>query len=194
MTLRPVCGDRGAPFKPRDRIVAAAVRLFLEEGIQAVGMARIIKEAGVAQMTPYRQFGGKEGVVVAAIEQWSSWWIGGLLEQVDRCGDDPETRYAGLWRVVEQRLQVDRVAGSLAVVAAIELRQSPPHPAWKAIAEHRAAMRQLLEDLVKPLEVDDPRGLVARLELLIEGAVAVAVAGSPVAALDLPALADAARR
>jgi AcrR family transcriptional regulator len=194
MTLRPVCGDRDAPFKPRDRIVAAAVRLFLEEGIQAVGMARIIKEAGVAQMTPYRQFGGKEGVVVAAIEQWSSWWIGGLLEQVDRCGDDPETRYAGLWRVVEQRLQVDRVAGSLAVVAAIELRQSPPHPAWKAIAEHRAAMRQLLEDLVKPLEVDDPRGLVARLELLIEGAVAVAAAGSPVAALDLPALADAARR
>ena len=97
MTLRPVCGDRDAPVKPRDRIVAAAVRLFLEEGIQAVGMARIIKEAGVAQMTPYRQFGGKEGVVVAAIEQWSSWWIGGLLEQVDRCGDDPRngTRSCG---------------------------------------------------------------------------------------------------
>jgi AcrR family transcriptional regulator len=171
-----------------------AVRLFLEEGIQAVGMARIIREAGVAQMTPYRQFGGKDGVVVAAIEQWSSWWVGGLVDQVDRCGDDPEARYAGLWRALEQRLEADRLAASLAVVAAIELRRTPRHPAWKAIDEHLAALRQLLEDLVKPLELEDPPAVVARLELLIEGAVAVAAAGEPVGALHLRALADAARR
>jgi hypothetical protein len=79
------------------------------------------------------------------------------------------------------------------VLAAIELRRVPGHPAWKAIAEHRMAMRQLLEDLVKPLDVADPPAVAARLLLLIEGAEAVAVGGGPVAALDLWALCDALR-
>lgn len=55
-------------LRPRERILAVATRLFLEEGIQAVGVARIVEEAQVAPMTLYRQFGGKDGVVVAVLE------------------------------------------------------------------------------------------------------------------------------
>ena len=39
---------------PRERILAVATRLFLEEGIQAVGVARIVEEAQVAPMTRRR--------------------------------------------------------------------------------------------------------------------------------------------
>jgi AcrR family transcriptional regulator len=180
-------------LRPRERIVAAATRLFLEEGIQAVGMARIIGEAGVAQMTPYRQFGGKDGVIVAALEQWCSEWMSWLLDEVDRCGDDPEARFAGLWEALERRFGSPEFRGSLAVVAAVELRRAPDHPAWKVIAQQEMAVRQLLEDLVKPLEVADPPALAARLQLLIDGAAVAATAGVPVSALGLRALADAAR-
>jgi AcrR family transcriptional regulator len=54
------------PSKPRDRILATATRLFPEEGIQAVGINRIVAEAEVALMTVYRQFGGDELVAAGA--------------------------------------------------------------------------------------------------------------------------------
>jgi AcrR family transcriptional regulator len=193
MTRGPSRGSRVPGSRPRERLLAVATRRFLEEGIRAVGVARIVEEAGVALMTLYRHFGDKDGLVAAALEQWSAESIGWLADQVDRCGDDPEARFAGLWTALERRLAAGP-GGSLTMTAAIELRRAPRHPAWKAVAQHRMAVRQLLEDLVKPLDVRDPPALAARLQLLLEGAEAVAAAGGPVDALDLRALADAARR
>jgi AcrR family transcriptional regulator len=51
---------------PRDRLLDTATRLFMEEGIRAVGISRIIAEADVAFMTLYRQLGGKDELVAAA--------------------------------------------------------------------------------------------------------------------------------
>ena len=170
-----------------------AVRLFLEEGIRAVGVHRIVGEAGVALMTLYRHFGGKDGLIVAALEQWSAESIGWLVDQVDQCGDDPQARFAGLWSALERHLTAED-GGSLVVIAAIELRRSRGHLAWKAIAEHRLAMRQLLEDLVKPLDVADPPAVATRLQRLVEGAEAMAMAGEPDGARDLLGLAATIRR
>jgi hypothetical protein len=52
-------------------------------------------------------------------------------------------------------------------------------------------MRQLFEDLVKPLDVTDPPAVAGRLLLLIEGAEAVAVGGGLMGALELRALSEA---
>jgi AcrR family transcriptional regulator len=188
---RPGGRDRGLALRPRERILTVAIRLFLEEGIGAVGVHRIVDEAEVALMTLYRHFGGKDGVVVAALEQWSAGSVGWLADEVDRCGDDPEARFTGLWAALARRLEAEAGGGSLVVVAAVELRRAPEHPAWKAITEHRRRVRQLLEDLVKPLEVADPPAVAARLQLLVEGAEAAAVAGQRAGALDLGVLADA---
>jgi hypothetical protein len=129
-------------------------------------------------------------VVVAALEQWSAGSVGWLADQVDRCGDDPEARFAALWTALERRLSAE-AGGSLVVVAAVELRRAPGHPAWKAITEHRMAVRQLLEDLVKPLDVADPPAVAVRLQSLAEAAEAAAVAGQPAGAVDLGTLAGA---
>jgi hypothetical protein len=56
--------DRSQPGAPHDRILATATRLFLEHGIQAVSVKRIVVEAGVAQMTCT---GGSAARI-------SSWW------------------------------------------------------------------------------------------------------------------------
>jgi AcrR family transcriptional regulator len=192
--MKPLEGEgRARRPRPHDRIVAAATRLFLEEGIQAVGVARIVQEAEVAQMTLYRQFGGKDGVVAAAVEQWSARRLGWVMGKVDRCGDDPEVRFAALWEALGTRPD-DEPGGSLVAVAAIELRRVPRHPAWKAVTEHRMALRQLVEDLVKPLDVAAPELLAEWLYLLVEGVEAAAVAGEPMPASQLSALADAIRR
>lgn len=63
-----------AAGSPRRRLLDTATRLFYEGGIHAVGIDRIIAEAGVAKATFYNHFPSKDDLVVA------------YLEEIDRLG------------------------------------------------------------------------------------------------------------
>ena len=60
--------DSGASAARR-RVLDAATRLFYGEGIRAVGIDRIIAEAGVAKATFYNHFPSKDDLVLAYIEE-----------------------------------------------------------------------------------------------------------------------------
>lgn len=60
--------DQGASA-PRRRLLDTATRLFYTEGIRAVGIDRIIAEAGVAKATFYNHFPSKDDLVLAYIEE-----------------------------------------------------------------------------------------------------------------------------
>jgi AcrR family transcriptional regulator len=157
--------------KPRDRILSTATTLFAREGILNVGVNRVIAEADVAPMTLYRQFGGKDELVAATLEQWSAQWLHWLADRLDRAGDDPEARFAALWDALDEWFARDDFCGSFVASAAAELRSEPEHPGHRVIAAHRSAMRQLLEDLTKAAGVHDPAILAAQLQVLVEGAI-----------------------
>lgn len=53
---------------PRERLLAAANDLFYAEGIQSVGIDRLIEHAGVAKASLYSTFGSKEGLVRAYLD------------------------------------------------------------------------------------------------------------------------------
>jgi AcrR family transcriptional regulator len=58
-----------APTSPaRRRLLDTATRLFYAEGIRAVGIDRIIAEAGIAKATFYHHFPSKDDLVLAYIE------------------------------------------------------------------------------------------------------------------------------
>src|ERR1700704_1769128 len=52
----------------RERILAAADELFYREGVQTVGIDRIVHHAGVAKASLYNTFGSKEELVRAYLE------------------------------------------------------------------------------------------------------------------------------
>jgi AcrR family transcriptional regulator len=179
--------------RPRDRILSTATALFHQEGIGAVGVNRIIDQAGVAPMTLYRQFGSKDALVAATLEQWGTQWLHWLADAMDRRGDDPQDRFDGLWDALEEWFTGDGFRGSFIANAATELRSEPDHPANARIAYHRVALRQLLEDLAKASGAYDPAVLAAQLQVLIDGAVsAAAVDRDPTAARGARELARAA--
>jgi TetR/AcrR family transcriptional repressor of nem operon len=67
----------------RERIVAAASRLFREHGIAAVGLARIMAEADLTVGTFYTHFKSKEALVQEALHQA----MNETLERAFRAGD-----------------------------------------------------------------------------------------------------------
>ena len=185
--------------KPRDRILDAATRLFYQKGIEVVGVNPVIDEADVAPMTLYRQFGGKDQLVAATLEQWSANWLHSLNDRIDRAGDDPRRRFEALWDALEDWFATEAFRGSFVNNAAIELRSKPDHPAHQVILAHRMAVEHLLEDLAKLAGANDPPSLAAQLQVLVDGAITVAAAdrrpgvAANVRALATTALAAASR-
>ena len=53
----------------RERILAAASDLFYREGMQNVGIDRIIAESGVAKMSLYNNFKSKDELIAAYLEK-----------------------------------------------------------------------------------------------------------------------------
>jgi AcrR family transcriptional regulator len=164
-----------ATTRPRERILAAATRLFADEGVNATSVDRVIAEADVAPMTLYRQFGGKDGLVAATLERWSVRWLAWLRDESGPDGGDAVVRLEGLWDALEKWFADEGFRGSYADNVATELRAKPGHPAQTAVAVHRAGLRELLYDLAVAAGAPAPAEAALRLQMLIDGATAVAV-------------------
>jgi AcrR family transcriptional regulator len=159
---------------PRERLLTTATTLLDREGIQSVGINRLIAEAGVALMTLYRQFGDKDTLVAASLEHWSTDWLQWLTDRLNGYGDDPEARFNGLFDALGDWFVSDTFHGSFIASAATELRGEQEHPAHRVIDGHRLAMRQLLEDLATATGARNPADLATQLQVLIDGAIAMA--------------------
>ena len=79
----------------RERIVAAAERLFREKGVDAVGLVELMKEAGFTQGGFYNHFESKEAlvsqVVGKAVDEGQQ-QLGAAIAQSRRRGADPLIR------------------------------------------------------------------------------------------------------
>ena len=164
-----------ATSRARERILDAATRLFGEEGIHATSVDRVIAEADVAPMTVYRHFAGKDELVAATLERWSEQWLGWLRSEAARGGGDPLARLEGLWDALEKWFADEGFRGSYVANVATELRAKPGHPAQAVIAAHRADLRRLLQDLVTATGAPLSAAAALQLQMLIDGAIAVAV-------------------
>jgi AcrR family transcriptional regulator len=126
-------------------------------------------------MTLYRQFGRKDELIAAALQQWSAHWLRWMRAELDRRSGVPGSAFAVLWETLEGWFAAESFSGSFATNAATELRSEPNHPAQKVIAEHRMAMQQILTDLAGLTEAHDPVDLATTLQVLIDGAITMAM-------------------
>ena len=79
----------------RERILAAAERLFRQKGVDAVGLAELMKEAGFTQGGFYNHFASKEALVSEVIGQAmdeGEQQLGAAIAESRRRGADPLIR------------------------------------------------------------------------------------------------------
>src|SRR5438445_13537863 len=88
---------------PRRRLLAAAGRLFYDEGVHVVGIDRLIEEAGVAKASLYTHFGSKDGLVRAYLEEHLEARREHVAEVLARY-DSPRERLLGMFADAQEAL------------------------------------------------------------------------------------------
>lgn len=92
---------RGQGPARRDEILAAATRIFLEEGVAHATMRRIAAAVGVSPAALYVYFPDKEGILKAIAEAWFAELLEAVAQSQQRCGPMEEKFEACIRTYVE---------------------------------------------------------------------------------------------
>jgi AcrR family transcriptional regulator len=120
---------------PRDRVLDTADRLFFSVGVHAVGVDRIIDEAGVARATLFRHFRTKDDLVAAYLERRADHARATLIELRAEHAD-PGRMLAAIADVVDGYRNQPGFRGCEFINAAAEFAD-PEHPAHRLAVEQR---------------------------------------------------------
>jgi len=165
----------------RERVLAAASRLFAREGIRAVGVDRIAAEAEVGKMTLYRHFATKDDLVVAVLEGRDGPARAALRAAMEHAGEDPRARLLAPFAMLEPWFASRGFRGCPFMNASLELHD-PGHPARAVARRHKAATRDAFAQAARALPGVGDAGaeaLADQLALLFDGAIAQAQMRDP---------------
>lgn len=168
----------------RERILETACELFYREGIQNVGIDRIIAESDVAKMSLYNHFKSKDALIEAFLRQRDQQWREWFVTRVEERSADPKQRLLILFDVLQEWFESPNFRGCAFINATVELA-SPNHPGCQAALDHQLAVYTYIHGLVKAGGLEPAELLARQLLLLVEGAIVVAMMQDhPLAAAD----------
>jgi AcrR family transcriptional regulator len=151
----------------RERLLAAADELFYREGVQTVGIDRIVQKAGVAKASLYNLFGSKEELVQAYLDARHA----DTRAQVERALTrfrTPRERLLGVFDAQGQLFTEPDFNGCAHMTASAEAL--PGSPVEGAADRYRLWVRTLFTDLAREAGVAAPEDLARQLHLLFDGA------------------------
>jgi AcrR family transcriptional regulator len=166
-TKAPTAERRSA----RERLLMAAEELFYSEGINTVGIDRIIERAGVAKASLYDCFGSKEELIrsyLSARHESRRQRITAGLERFTT----PRERLLGVFDIQSETFRANNFRGCPFVRATAEVK---PDSSVRVVAdESREWLRSLFADLAREAGAPEPQVLADKLLLLYDGAAVAA--------------------
>jgi AcrR family transcriptional regulator len=166
----------------RDRILDTAYTLFSAHGTRAVGVDRIIAEAGTAKMTLYRNFASKDDLIVAFLAEREERWTRGWLQaEVERRARTPRERLLAIFDVFGEWFARPDFEGCSFINVLLESpdRDDPGHV---ASVHHLSVIRELVAGLAAEAGVDDAAGFAHQWHILMKGSIVAAAEGDASAA------------
>ena len=157
--------ERSAAAKAR--LLAAADELFYAEGVQAVGIDRVIEHAGVAKATLYSAFGNKEGLIRAYLQARHAATSEQMSKELEARYKTPRERLVGVFEVQGLSFADPDFRGCAFIGANADA------PNVGAVTEtthtYRTWLHELLFDLADQAGATDPKLLAQQLVLLYDG-------------------------
>lgn len=151
----------------RERLLDAATTLFYTEGIHSVGVDRIIEKAAVTRATMYKQFAGKEGLVLAYLEGEDR-GLRGLFAAAATASDDPDVLLELVIEGIAADIRDRHTRGCPFINAAAEYPDEGP--VRSLISAHREWFRATLAQLAAGAGLEQPDEVAASLVLLRDAA------------------------
>jgi AcrR family transcriptional regulator len=150
----------------RERLLASADALFYAEGVQSVGIDRVIAHAGVAKASLYNLFGSKEGLVRAYLEARHD----GTTTMISRAIDLHQNPHRRILAVFEAQAQVFAQPGFRGCAFVAAFAEAPlGGQVEQAALEYRTWMRALFVDLAEQAQAADPLELARQLQIIFDG-------------------------
>ena len=172
-----------SPPDGRERCLLAAYDLFCRHGVQAIGVDRIVAEAGVAKMTLYRHFRSKDELAIAALEYREKvWTIGWLIRETERRGRTPDERLLAIFDVLDEWFRKKDYEGCLFINTILETRD-PASPVRARAALGIDNVFRFVYSLTEEAGVPEPETFARRWHALLNGGIVLASSGYPDAAL-----------
>jgi AcrR family transcriptional regulator len=165
--------DQAQPA-PRERLIAAATRLFCRFGVNSVGVDAIVEAAGTAKTTLYKVFGSKDGLVEAVLEREGRAWRAWFIAEIDGPGGSAAERLARVGPALRQWFGRDDFYGCPFINAVGESDKTDNRLRSLAIA-HKKIVLERIATLCSEAGCREPGEVAHTLGLIIDGAIVAAL-------------------
>lgn len=153
----------------KEILLAKATELFMQGGYTAIGVDRIVAEAGVAKMTLYKYFPSKADLILAVLVQRDHAFRTSLMAAADK-----ETTFTNkihalfIWH--DQWFRRKDFNGCMFINAAAEYhdRKSPIH---KMSAQHKQLIVDYIESILSASHGKRAGKLAVQINMLLDGAI-----------------------
>jgi AcrR family transcriptional regulator len=156
------------PSPARARLIDTATRLFYAEGIHSVGVDRVIAEAEVTRATLYKQFGGKENLVLAYLHNEDE-NLRAMFAGAGAAVADPEGLLDAVIEGIAADIRLRHTRGCPFINAAAEYPDAEG-AVRRLIDEHREWFRGTLQSVAETAGLEQPAEVAASLVLLRDAA------------------------
>ena len=164
----PDADDVARNLSPREQLLSTASRVFYEEGINAIGVERVLSEAGVTRSTLYRYFDGKMGLVEAYLRREDE-VIRGYFSAASLEATSPRHLMELLITGIADDASRYHRRGCPFINAAAEFPESAG-PVRKIVSSHRDWFRNALEVALVDMGLADADSRARTLVLLRDAA------------------------
>jgi AcrR family transcriptional regulator len=159
----------GRSPRAADRILDTARRLFYLEGIRAIGVDEIVRQAGVTKPSLYRSFASKDELAASYLKVYDQEFWKRFDAAVAAHPGDPRGQILAFLSRVGERAVMEGYRGCGMTNAAVEYPE-PNHPARAVGETNKRELRRRLREMATGMGAADPDTLGDGLLLLIEGA------------------------
>jgi AcrR family transcriptional regulator len=151
----------------RERLLAAADELFYAEGVNLIGIDRVIELAGVAKASLYDCFGSKDELIRSYLQRRHEVRQVRLNDWLARYAT-PRDKILGVFDLLSELVAQPEFRGCAFARASAEAR--PGSSARVVCDESRAWQLALFTDLLRQAGARDPESVAQQLRLIYDGA------------------------